>query len=64
MLSRSSVGIYQGNELTSNSSGNNEPQSSQLAEPSWTDSDLKKKGIVMRELVSIYKKEKKRAGGN
>ena len=35
MLSRRSVGINQGNELTYNSSGNTLPQSSQLAEPVW-----------------------------
>ena len=33
---RDSVGTYQGNKLTRNSSGNACPQSSQLAEPPWT----------------------------
>ena len=44
MLSRHSVGTYQGNEPTRNSSGNTRPQSSQLAEPLWTDPGLKKGG--------------------
>ena len=40
-LSRFRVEIYQGNELTRNSSsGNTRPQSSQLSEPPWTDPDL------------------------
>ena len=38
MLSRIILGIHQGNELTRNSSGNTHPQSSELAEPLWTDS--------------------------
>ena len=38
MLSRFSVGTRQGNELTCNSSGYAHLQSSQLAEPLWTDS--------------------------
>ena len=37
MLSRRSVGIHLGNELTCNTSRNTCPQSSQLAEPLWTD---------------------------
>ena len=44
-------GILSGNELTRNSSGNTRTQSSQLAEPLWTDSDLKR-GISLRELIS------------
>ena len=40
-----------GNELTRNSSGNTRSQSSELAEPLWTDSDLKS-GISLRELIS------------
>lgn len=36
-LSRHSVGSYQGNELSRNSSRNAHPQSSQVAEPLWTD---------------------------
>ena len=40
-----------GNELTRNSSGKTRSQSSQLAEPLWTDSGLKN-GISVRELIS------------
>ena len=48
-----------GNELTRNSSGNTQPQSSQLAELLWTDPDLKR-GISVRELISTKKKKTKR----
>ena len=48
MLSRHSVGPYQGNELTRNSPGNTRPQLSQLAELLWTDPSLKS-GIGMRK---------------
>ena len=41
MLPRHSVGTYQGNELTRNSSGNSRQQSFQLAELLWTDPGLK-----------------------
>ena len=51
MLSKHSVGTYQGNELTRNSSGNTRPQSSQLVEPLWTDPGLKC-GIGTRERIS------------
>ena len=40
-----------GNELTRNPSGNTRSQSSQLAEPLWTDPG-RKSGISERELVS------------
>ena len=40
-----------GNELTRNSPGNTQPQSSQLAEPLWTDPGIKS-GISVRELIS------------
>ena len=53
MLSRHSVEIYQGNGLTCNSSGNIWQQSSQLAEPLWTDHGLKR-GIV-HKLISTLK---------
>ena len=49
-----------GNELTRNSSGNTWSQSSQLAEPLWTDPGLKS-GISVRELIFTLKK--KSAGG-
>ena len=45
-----------GNELTRNSSGNIRLQSSQLAEPLWTDPD-RKSGISLRELISTLKKK-------
>ena len=65
-LSRHSVGNYQENELTSNSSENTRSQSFQLAEPLWTDPGLKR-GISVRELISTLKKKKKKkkksAGG-
>ena len=51
------------NELTRNSSGNTQLQSSQLAEPLWTDPGLKS-GISVCELISTSKNiRKKRANG-
>ena len=50
-----------GNELTHNSSGNTQPQSSQFSEPLWTDPGLKI-GISVRNLIST-KKKKKCTGG-
>ena len=44
-------GNLSGNELTRNSSGKTRSQSSQLAEPLWTDPGLKS-GISVRELIS------------
>ena len=41
MLSRPSVGTFQENELTHSSSGNTQPQLSQLAEPLCADLGLK-----------------------
>ena len=55
MLSKRCVGVYLGNELTRNSSGNTLPHQSQLVEPLWTDPGKKekqKKRIGMRELIS------------
>ena len=49
------------NELTLNLSGNIRPQSSQFAEPLWTDPGIKS-GINVSELVSTLKKEKKGEG--
>ena len=54
--------LLPGFELTRNLSGNIRPQSFQLAEPLWTDPDLKS-GISARELISTSKKKKKSAGG-
>ena len=48
-----------GSELTRNLSGNIRPQSSQLAEPLWTDPGLKN-GISVRDLISTLKKKKKK----
>ena len=58
-LSRHTVGNYQENELTSNSSGNTRSQSFQLAEPLWTDPGLKS-GISVCELISTLKKKRKK----
>ena len=44
-------GNLSGNELTLNSSGNTQSQSSQLAEPLWTNPGLES-GISLRELIS------------
>ena len=49
-----SVGMYYGNEVTRISLGNVRPQSSQLAEPLWTDAGLKSE-ISVRELISTLK---------
>ena len=54
MLSRRSVETYQRNELTSSSSGNKYPKSSQLTEPWWTDPGLNR-GIGVRQLTSTWK---------
>ena len=53
-------GSLSGNELTRNSSGNTRLQSSQLAEPLWTDRGLKS-GLSVRELNFTFKKKKKKA---
>ena len=57
-------GKLSGNELTRNSSGNTWSQSSQLAEPLWTNPGLKR-GISVRKLISTLKKKNKKvqAGG-
>ena len=59
MLSRHSVGTYRGNELTRNSSGNTRPQSSQLAEPLWTEPGVKR-GISVRKLIPLGEKNEKK----
>ena len=51
MLSKHSVGTYK--KLTGNSSGNAQPQSSQVTQPLWTDPDLKN-GIDMHKLISPW----------
>ena len=60
MLSRHTMGTYQRNKLTRNSSGNARPQSSEPAEPLWTDSGIKN-GIGVHEMIST--KKKKKGGG-
>ena len=55
-----SVGTYQENELTCNWSGNTHPQSSQLAEPLWTEPSLKS-AISVCELIPTLKKKKKKS---
>ena len=61
-LSRYSVEIYQATNSHATRQGNSRPQSSQLAEPLWTDPGLKSE-ISVRELISIQKK-KRSAGGD
>ena len=61
MLSRHSVGSYPGYKLTHSSSGNTQPQLSQLTEPLWTYPGLKS-GIGMCELISTSEEEKQRQG--
>ena len=56
-----SVGTYQENELTCSSRGNSCPQSSQLAEPLWTDPGLQSE-IGMCKQISALKKKKESAG--
>ena len=51
-----------GNELTRSSSGNIQPQSSQLAEHLWTDPGLKS-GIKCARTILHFKKKKRKAGG-
>ena len=52
-------GNLSGNELTRDLSGNTWSQSSQLAEPLWTDPGLKS-GISLLELISTLRKKKKK----
>ena len=61
MLSIHCVGTYQGNELTCNSSAR--AQSSQLAEPLWTDPGLMN-GTGGRALISLLEEKKKLQAGN
>ena len=61
MLSRHSVGTYQGNELTRNSSENTWPQSSQFTAPLLTDPGVKSEsGISVPERSSTLKKRKRK----
>ena len=54
-------GNHQGNKLTCNSSGNARPQSSQLAEPLWTNPWSERVELVFSGWSR--NKERKRAGG-
>ena len=54
--SRYSVGIYQETSSHATRQGNTQSQSSQLAEPLWTDPGLAS-GISVRELISTIKKK-------
>ena len=56
ILSMHSVGTLSGNKLTHNSSGNTRSQSSQLAEPLWTNPGIKS-GISVHKLISTLKKK-------
>ena len=60
---RAQCGNISGNKLTHNSSGNTQPQSSQLTEPLWTDPGLKS-GFSVHELIFSLKKKKCRQGMN
>ena len=60
-LSRHSVGTYQETSSHAAPSGKTRSQSSQLAEPLWTDPGPKS-GICARELISTLKKKKAQAG--
>ena len=65
MLSSHCVGTCQGNELTRNSSGSPRSQSSQIAEPVWTDPNPNlKNGIVARKVVSTFGEIKIAQTGN
>ena len=59
---QASCGNLSGNELTFCLSENIQPQSSQLAEPLWTDPGIKS-GISVRELIFTSKKKKRRRRG-
>ena len=61
-LSRHSVGTYQETSSHATRQGTLGHSRSQLADPPWTDPGLKS-GISVRELISAYKKKKKKAGG-
>ena len=50
------------NELTRSLSGSMQPQSSQLAEPPWTDPRIKS-GISVRELITTKINKNKSTGG-
>ena len=59
-LSRQSVGIYQEMSPHATLSGNMWPQSSQLAEPLWTDPGINS-GTSAHKLISTLKKEREKS---
>ena len=63
MLSRHSVGTYQGNELTRNPAGIIRPESSQLPELLWTDLGLNKSNSCARADLHLRKKQKSTSAG-
>ena len=63
MLTMHRMGTYQENELTRNSSGNTRPQSSQPAEPLWTNPDLKRWNLYAQADLRLLKKKKKKTAG-
>ena len=63
MLSRHSVGTLSGDKLICTSSGNTPSQSSELAEPLWTNPG-EKSGTSVCRLISTLKKKKKVQAAN
>ena len=61
MLSRHSIGTYQGNKLTCSSSGNTWPESSRLPELLWTDPGKKKLNWCVQDDLDFKKRKKKEA---
>ena len=59
ILSRHSVGTYRANKFTCNSSGNTQPQSSQLTETLWPDSGHKRVELVCRNYLHFVKKQRR-----
>ena len=63
LLSRHSVGTHQGNKLTYSSPGNTGPQSSQFAEPLWTDPWPERVELQHTSWSPLKKHTKKGASG-
>ena len=60
---QATCGNLSGNKLTRNSSGNTQPQLSQLSEPLWTDPGPKS-GISVWPNLHLKEKKKRRQGMN
>ena len=60
-LSRHSVGIYQETSSHATRQGNTRPQSSQLAEPLWTDPDPESGFSVLELIFTTTNKQNKKA---